>query len=86
MSLDFKGKNVLVTGGSRNIGKGIVECFLETGANVVFTFHGSEARAEQTRQELLHDAPFGNGFRPGAGTFFLFPRELRQYCRRRGDL
>lgn len=56
MSLDFKGKNVLVTGGSRNIGKGIVECFLETGANVVFTFHGSEARAEQTRQELLPKA------------------------------
>ena len=52
MSLDFKGKNVLVTGGSKNIGKRTVECFLETGANVVFTFHGNEARAKETYDEL----------------------------------
>lgn len=55
-NLDFKEKNVLVTGGSKNIGRGIVECFLERGANVVFTFHGNAARAEQTRRELAGKA------------------------------
>ena len=50
--LDFTGKNVLVTGGSKNIGKRTVECFLETGANVVFTFHGNEAAAQATYEEL----------------------------------
>lgn len=56
MAHEFKGKNVLVTGGSRNIGRGIVERFLETGANVVFTYHGNQARAEKTLQELMPKA------------------------------
>ncbi|MCL2538905.1 MAG: SDR family oxidoreductase [Oscillospiraceae bacterium] len=56
MNLDFKGKNVLVTGGSKNIGKGIVECFLETGANVVFTYHENTEKAEETYNEFKHKA------------------------------
>ena len=33
----LKGKTAIITGGSRGIGKGIVEKFAENGANVVFT-------------------------------------------------
>ena len=32
---DFRGKNVLVVGGSRGIGKGVVDGFTASGANVV---------------------------------------------------
>ena len=33
----LKGKNVIITGGSRGIGKGIAEKFAEQGANIAFT-------------------------------------------------
>lgn len=46
MSL-LKDKNVLVTGGSRGIGKGIVEVFAEHGAQVGFTYHSSQQPADE---------------------------------------
>ena len=36
MDLGLKGRRVLVSGGSRGIGRAIVECFLEEGAQVAF--------------------------------------------------
>lgn len=41
----LEGKNALVTGGSRGIGKAIVEVFVEQGANVAFTYLSSEEKA-----------------------------------------
>src|SRR5690349_2374158 len=39
------GKTVLVTGGSRGIGRAIVELFAEQGADVTFTFRDNSAAA-----------------------------------------
>jgi len=45
---DFENKVVLVTGGSRGIGRAIALEFAKRGANVVITFAGNEAAATET--------------------------------------
>ena len=45
--ISLQSKNVLVTGGSRGIGKACVEIFLKAGANVAFTFQSAEAEADK---------------------------------------
>ncbi len=45
-------KVALVTGGSRGIGRGIVERFLEEGADVAFTYVSSPERSNATATEL----------------------------------
>ena len=42
----LEGKNILITGGSRGIGKSIVEVLFNSGANVGFTFSSSELAAD----------------------------------------
>ncbi|MDH0746845.1 SDR family oxidoreductase [Pseudomonas sp. GD03842] len=47
----FKGKSVLVLGGSRGIGAAIVRRFVEEGANVAFTYSGSPEAAHRLASE-----------------------------------
>jgi 3-oxoacyl-[acyl-carrier protein] reductase len=47
----FKGQTVIVTGGTRGIGKSIVESFLKAGARVIVTYTSNEAAAAQFEQD-----------------------------------
>lgn len=52
--MDFKGKNVLVTGGSRGIGKELARCFAAEGANLVLVARDGERLAE-TQGEISRE-------------------------------
>lgn len=45
---DFTGKNVLITGGSRGIGRACAKLFSELNANVLFTYKSNRQEAEAT--------------------------------------
>tara|TARA_B100001173_G_scaffold105873_1_gene91679 strand:+ start:345 stop:1091 length:747 start_codon:yes stop_codon:yes gene_type:complete len=48
----LEGKNILITGGSRGIGKSIVQVLFNSGANVGFTFSSSESAANEIAKNL----------------------------------
>ncbi len=49
----FKGKNVVVTGGSRGIGKAIALEFGSKGANVVINYVSSDVEAKKVAEEII---------------------------------
>lgn len=51
-NLNFENKTVVITGGSRGIGRDCAEQFANRGANVVFSYHANEIEAQKT-WELL---------------------------------
>jgi NAD(P)-dependent dehydrogenase (short-subunit alcohol dehydrogenase family) len=53
--IDLTGKTVLVTGGSRGIGEGIVRGLAREGANVVLNYTRSRERAEAIADEIGRD-------------------------------
>jgi NAD(P)-dependent dehydrogenase (short-subunit alcohol dehydrogenase family) len=52
MQLDFSNKNVLITGGSRGIGKACAKLFASLNANVVITYKSNKKAAQATLDVL----------------------------------
>lgn len=52
IQFDFTGKTVLITGGSRGIGKSCAQLFAGANANVVITYKSAKAEAEKIVREL----------------------------------
>ena len=48
---NFKEQTVIVTGGTRGIGKSITESFLKSGAKVIVTYSANESAAAQFKQD-----------------------------------
>lgn len=48
----FKDQNIIVTGGTRGIGRGLTKSFLEAGATVVATYVSNDQSAMQFKEEM----------------------------------
>jgi 3-oxoacyl-[acyl-carrier protein] reductase len=48
---DFQGQTIIITGGTRGIGRGISESFLKAGAKVIATYWTNKDAAAQFRQD-----------------------------------
>jgi 3-oxoacyl-[acyl-carrier protein] reductase len=80
----FAGRRVLVTGGSRGIGKATVEAFARAGAAVAFNYSRTEdeGEAEETLAALQQSGARAHGARADVGdpdavaTFFTTAREV----------
>ncbi|KAL0263463.1 hypothetical protein SLS55_002443 [Diplodia seriata] len=52
MPYDLKGRNVLITGGSRGLGAVLARTFASKGCNIAINFQSSEAVAKDLAQEI----------------------------------
>jgi len=65
----LEGKNVIITGASRGIGKGIAKVFADNGANVAFTYSASEGPAIALEKELLSKGVKAKAYKSNAASF-----------------
>lgn len=64
-----KGKNIIITGASRGIGRGIALAFGKQGANVAFTYSSSEVQAKELEEELIAFGVTAKAFKSNAADF-----------------
>ena len=50
--MEFSGKNALITGGSRGIGRAVAEAFAQNGARVAIVYKSNEKAARSTLDSL----------------------------------
>ena len=65
----LEGKNVIITGASRGIGRGIAKTFAEHGANVAFTYSSSEGPALELENELTKSGVKAKAYKSNAASF-----------------
>lgn len=65
----LENKNVIITGASRGIGKGIAQVFANHGANVAFTYSSSEGPAVELEKELSGLGVKAKAYKSNAASF-----------------
>jgi len=65
----LEGKTAIITGGSRGIGKGIVEVFANHGANVAFTYSSSAEAANNLAEEVTKLGVKAKAYQSDAASF-----------------
>ena len=65
----LEGKTAIITGGSRGIGKGIVEIFAQHGANVAFTYNSSAAPAEALALQMSEMGIKAKAYKSNAASY-----------------
>lgn len=65
----LEGKTAIITGGSRGIGKGIVEAFAHHGAQVAFTYNSSGEAAEAIAAEASKEGVKVKAYKSNAADF-----------------
>jgi 3-oxoacyl-[acyl-carrier protein] reductase len=65
----LEGKNVIITGASRGIGRGIAEVFASHGANIAFTYRSSDEKAKALEDELSANGSKAKGYKSDASDF-----------------
>ncbi len=65
----LEGKNTIITGGSRGIGRGIAIIFAQHGANVAFTYASSAKAASELENELSELGIKAKGYQSNAAKF-----------------
>lgn len=65
----LKGKNALITGASKGIGRAIATTFAEHGANVAFTYLSSVEQGQSLEKELAAKGIKAKGYRSDAADF-----------------
>lgn len=67
--IDLTGKTALVTGGTRGIGRAVVEALAGAGAKVAFTYRSSDAEADALVEQLQAAGTEAIAFKGDAGEF-----------------
>ncbi|RNC90100.1 MAG: 3-oxoacyl-[acyl-carrier-protein] reductase [Allomuricauda sp.] len=65
----LENKNVIITGASRGIGKGIAQVFADHGANVAFTYSSSEGPALDLEKELRAKGVKAKAYKSNAASY-----------------
>lgn len=65
----LEGKTAIITGGSRGIGQGIVEAFVQQGAKVAFTYSSSAEAAEAIVETISKSGGVAKAYKSNAASY-----------------